>query len=1029
MKNSLQEYLHRLRMEKKQKRRLASFITAMSVFVSTGVFWQLRGIGTAMTDDVLKMNESDTASDFSESDCSLCETSEMWESTLPELTDELAENVALIATSQLGYTTNKKNYTLGDDGFTHKNYSRYGAWFGNPYGDWNTMFTCFCLYYAGVKETDFPFGSGCWAWSLKLSEKGLLTPLNKGSPKRGDVLVLDTDLDGKADRSGIISEVNSDNNEPYITVIEGQVDGAVAECRYHSDDEIIMGYVSVETSATENLSPGDSSPEKFMEESDSGIKVYASVELGVFPYGTKMHVSDVPADAAVKIASIALGADDTEDIEAVAVDISFISPDGIEVEPTDSSAVHVEVVLPEERKLGGDEFKLFHLDDSGGTEIVENAEISGNGAVFDAESFSIYVLTSNNTYLDKDQAIWVDGHPVQNTKDSPYVLYLGESIQIRTVAELWTHPSWGTQGYPYVADEFKPFISVSSTSTRSNEAGVDYITCDSTVSALSPGNAEVRLTTNQNGGSETFYIKIIETPQIYVNTALGEKHKDYLHEYLDLHRYKYLDYPQFFIIEDGNPKYIKNGDIEYNHSTHDTDRAFLSYRISEGDIFEVVSYCKPNEKDYYDFYISEVGTHTDTTAIEKIGDTVKERVTEGEHYGEYRISARFIGKSPEGNRRACITLGSEVTNPQIVDPRVFYVVVTQNEDTMSHADIEIDDGGKYTIEEYSFDSDGNLTKLITEYSAAVADINSCKIYDENGEQLSFTADAGNVTPENRHQGQPVEFVKSDYYKRGNIGESQFELTSNYMDPSKEEESNGQKFGDLWLRGNKNFLLKDSYRADFNVDLELHEVSKKLEIFDSGGNLINTQIMSVSDKSITKNGLYFSLGRQAILDAYNKCPVHTGLDFTLAANAVMIDFQMKKEFVGGDIGSKQFTFQLLDENNNVVAEKQNAPNGIISFDNIYFDRAGTYNYTIHEVGVDTDVLYEDDRNLSIVVTEQNGSLIAEISADKLTKPLVNHKIYTLPSTGGGGVVPYMITGSAIIILSFTALLLRKRKEDK
>ena len=104
MNNSLQEYLHRLRMEKKQKRRLASFITAMSVFVSTGVFWQLRGIGTAMTDDVLKMNESDTASDFSESDCSLCETSEMWESTLPELTDELAENVARIATSQLGYT-------------------------------------------------------------------------------------------------------------------------------------------------------------------------------------------------------------------------------------------------------------------------------------------------------------------------------------------------------------------------------------------------------------------------------------------------------------------------------------------------------------------------------------------------------------------------------------------------------------------------------------------------------------------------------------------------------------------------------------------------------------------------------------------------------------------------------------------------------------------------------------------------------------------------------------------------------------
>ena len=174
MNNSLKKYLHELRMKKKQKRRLASFITAMSVFVSTGVFWQLRGIGTALTDDTLSPNESSLAAALSASDGSLCETSEIWESTLPELTDDMAENAALIAASQLDYTENAQNYIIGDDGSTHKNYSRYGAWFGNPYGDWNTMFTCFCLHYAGVKETDIPFGSGCWAWSLKLSEKGLL---------------------------------------------------------------------------------------------------------------------------------------------------------------------------------------------------------------------------------------------------------------------------------------------------------------------------------------------------------------------------------------------------------------------------------------------------------------------------------------------------------------------------------------------------------------------------------------------------------------------------------------------------------------------------------------------------------------------------------------------------------------------------------------------------------------------------------------------------------------------------------------
>ena len=157
LNNSLKKYLHELRMEKKQKRRLTSFITAMSVLVSTGVFWQLRGIGTAMTDETLAPDTNGQSADMSLLSSSLCETDEVWESTLPELTDELAENAALIAASQLGYTENTQNYIIGDDGCTHKNYSRYGAWFGNPYGDWNTMFTCFCLHYAGFFSCIYPF--------------------------------------------------------------------------------------------------------------------------------------------------------------------------------------------------------------------------------------------------------------------------------------------------------------------------------------------------------------------------------------------------------------------------------------------------------------------------------------------------------------------------------------------------------------------------------------------------------------------------------------------------------------------------------------------------------------------------------------------------------------------------------------------------------------------------------------------------------------------------------------------------------
>lgn len=992
-------------MEKKQKRRLASFITAMSVFVSTGVFWQLRGIGTAMTDETLTANEYDTAAALSASNGSLCETDAIWESTLPELTNEPAENAALIAASQLGYTENKQNYILGGDGFTHKNYSRYGAWFGNPYGDWNTMFTCFCLYYAGVKEADIPFGSGCWAWSLKLNEKGMLLPLNRGSPKRGDVLLLDTDLDGKADRSGIISDIS----ESCINTIEGQVDGAVAECSYSPDDEHITGYVPVE--APEN---GNVSLMEFSAESESGIKVFASAERGIFPDGTKMLAADIPRSEALEKAAEALDTE-ADDIEAVAVDISFCSTDGIELEPADSSSVHVEIVLPEEQKLGGGEYNLLHIADSGDTEIIENAEVSENGAEFDAESFSIYVVTSEHGDLEKDRAVWVDGQPISNTIDTPYLLYVGDTLALKTKAESWTHPEWGQQGFPY--GEYNGIISGETTHYNTTESGIEYINCEVTFQALKQGETQIHLTKDSSGASETFYVKVIERPQIYVNTALGERHKDTLHEYLsDVHGGFFWSNPELFVLDDdGNPKYVKNSDVEVlGHP----DGGFGPYRVSSNDVIEVVSYCKPTEKDYYDFDVGTNGTHNEgTNLLEKIGASTKELVTSGEHKGEYRISAKFRAKQSSGTKRTGIRFGSDF----------FYIVVNSSEDDIkTHADIEIDDGGKYNFEEYSFDSNGNIVKTITEYSAAVADINSCKIYGIDGAQIRFKE---STAPDTSHAGQPVEFVKSDYYKRGNLGEAQFELTSNYMDSTKQNESNGMNQGGLWLRGNKNFSLQESYRADFNVDLELHEVSKTIETYDSSGNLISSQAGSISNETVHKSGLDFSLGRQSILDAYNKCPVHTGLDFTLAANAVMVDFELKKEFVGGDISSKQFEFQLLDENDNVAADVYNDTNGIISFRNIYFNKAGTYNYTVHELtNSGSDIIYANDRTVTINVTETNGLLTATIDIENLVTPLVNYQTYTLPSTGGGGVVPYMITGSAFIILSFAALL-RKRKEDK
>ena len=887
--NSLKKYLHELRRGKKQKRRFTSFITAMSVFVSTGVFWQLRGIGTAMTDNTLDM-----AAPLSAADGSLCETDEVWESTLPELTDELAENTALIAASQSGYTENKQNYILGDDGTTHKNYSRYGAWFGNPYGDWNTMFTCFCLHYAGAKETDIPFSSGCWAWSLKLEEKGILSPLNKGSPKRGDVLLLDTDLDGKADRSGIITGISSDSDPPYIIVIEGQIDGAVAECRYSPEDEHIAGYVSVVTPENE-----DSSPMEFSAESESGIKIHASAEHGIFPEDTEMLAEDVPRDEALEKAAEALG-EGTADIGAVAVDITFISHDGTELEPADNSKVHVEIILPDEQKLSGEEFNLFHIADSGGAEKVENADVSESGAVFDAESFSMYVMTSNG-YQDKDYAIWLNGQPVRNTADSPYVMYVGDQFILKTEA-LWYSNGSDSNGWQFT-DDGQTVLGKSELLNMygENRNGVDYRICENRYTASSVGTAAVHVVTGENWENEAFYVKVVERPQIYVNTALGEIHKDYVHEYLNIHRFKLADHPDRFIYdENGKPLYIKNGDSYYTWNNY--DRAFLPYRIGNGDVVELVAYGTP----YDDFYIASQGSHTDTGALQKVGDTVRELVTEGEHKGQYRISAKFkgINYNESSERRSCIGIGGDY----------FYVTVTENNDIMTHADIEIADGGSYKVEKNVIHPDGSVTKTITEYAAYVSDVNECNIYDVSDNVVQT-------------------FRSEHYYRHGSPGEAQYELSSNYIkndNPQAWQLDNGDHVD---LRGDKNFKLSDAQKAKFDVKLQLHPTKETVQEISSSGQVTSSSEKDISgQESIELSSVIFDLGRQDVVDAYNKCPVHTGLDFTIKASL-------------------------------------------------------------------NEVLQE-------------------------TLP-----IYTLPSTGGSGVVPYMITGSAIIVLSFAALLLWKRKEDK
>ena len=113
-----------------------------------------------------------TAACYSNAQADL-ETADDWEATLPELTGRSAEDLVAVATSQLGTAESVQNFQLDEDGATRRGYSRYGAWYGNPYGAWGTMFVDFCLSYAGNASYDALVNSGANAMLLSAQQASL----------------------------------------------------------------------------------------------------------------------------------------------------------------------------------------------------------------------------------------------------------------------------------------------------------------------------------------------------------------------------------------------------------------------------------------------------------------------------------------------------------------------------------------------------------------------------------------------------------------------------------------------------------------------------------------------------------------------------------------------------------------------------------------------------------------------------------------------------------------------------------------
>lgn len=183
------------------------------------------------------------------------EKAQDWERAFANLnlTEFWPEDVLAIAQTQLGYEESQKNYEE-DAGGSRRGYTRFGQWWGDPYGEWNSMFAAFCLHYAGVEE--YPLQNTTGGWIEQLKNIGAYAMQSDYLPKAGDLIFLDSDRTEPfaeseeevsqmvVDRMGIVTELvpPSESEPAIIRIMEGDRNGQVEQVSYELDTPRIIGY-------------------------------------------------------------------------------------------------------------------------------------------------------------------------------------------------------------------------------------------------------------------------------------------------------------------------------------------------------------------------------------------------------------------------------------------------------------------------------------------------------------------------------------------------------------------------------------------------------------------------------------------------------------------------------------------------------------------------------------------------------------------------------------------------------------------
>lgn len=321
---------------------------------------------------------------------------------------------------------------------------------------------------------------------------------------------------------------------------------------------------------------------------------------------------------------------------------------------------------------------------------------------------------------------------------------------------------------------------------------------------------------------------------------------------------------------------------------------------------------------------------------------------------------RKVSAMITANRSGEAVVKFDIGNGKTAD---FYVIVYDSSggpDMKDHADIEIADGGYYEVVREVY-SDNNTKKTVyyEKYDTYILGVNYGDIIGVRNDNTI---------------GVLYRFTSDEYNQTGRPGEQQYELNSKQV-------MNGQELYDRYK----------VHSAKFDVSIRMIPSEIKIteyKVINNETDLSSARVIKDAklediekpiDDSKDIDHVIFNFDMQGVIDAYNKCSNHSGLDFNVTdcLNEVITQISIKAEKVFQDRDekklsgfSKSFDFELKEtspsEKTSVVSNKAD---GSIAFEDVYVQDENTilYTYSLKEVipdDADGNYKYYSDDKMGI-----------------------------------------------------------------